>query len=159
MSQYRDDLEAARLRIAQLEDQLNDRPRPPRRIASVVLTVLALAFVALALGAATALFVRPARIAHAEALPADAPPAECSHTWDTPTTVKWVNASRDRTVQTYWVDYQCREVFYQDVPPGATAVQQTFTTHPWRVRDRATHRLLMDITGARTADPRTFTIP
>ncbi len=49
-------------------------------------------------------------------------------------------------IELWWVDFSCREVFYQTVPPGgASAVQSTFETHAWRLRTTGTHELLRDI--------------
>ena len=39
-------------------------------------------------------------------------------------------------VAIYWVDYRGNEIFFGDLNPGATKVQQTFATHRWRVRDK-----------------------
>ena len=49
---------------------------------------------------------------------------------DTPTYVTFRNDT-GRTVRTYWLNYKGRRVFYAEVPPGKSYVQQTYVTHPW----------------------------
>lgn len=38
-------------------------------------------------------------------------------------------------VHIYWVDYHGKEVFYRDLRPAESYVQQTYITHPWRIKD------------------------
>jgi VHL beta domain len=81
----------------------------------------------------------------------DEPPTVCS----TPGRVEpleLVNTCAE-TVDVFWVDYQCRETFAGRVAPGESFEQRTFDTHPWRVRDHATHRLIKEWVGPRMADP------
>jgi hypothetical protein len=65
--------------------------------------------------------------------------ARCAQEWDlrslegrASTSVTFVNNSRGM-IRTYWIDYQGRRVFYAEIPPGGSYVQQTFLTHPWVV--------------------------
>jgi len=39
------------------------------------------------------------------------------------------------TVHAYWIDYQGKEVFYFNLGPAESHVQQTYITHPWRIKD------------------------
>ena len=50
----------------------------------------------------------------------------------TSTSITFVNDSRGM-IRTYWIDYRGTRVFYAEVPPGGSYVQQTFLTHPWVV--------------------------
>lgn len=57
------------------------------------------------------------------------------------------NTCSAETVDVFWVDFQCRESFVGRLAPGEVLRQLTFDTHPWRVRDHATHRLLKEFTA------------
>jgi hypothetical protein len=48
-------------------------------------------------------------------------------------------------VAIYWVDDRGNEIFFEDLNPGSSKVFQTFTTHPWRVRDKKTGQLLKTV--------------
>jgi hypothetical protein len=50
-------------------------------------------------------------------------------------------------VDVFWVDFKCRESFVKRLAPGDTLRQHTYDTHPWRVRDHATHRLVKEWVG------------
>ena len=39
----------------------------------------------------------------------------------------------DEAVKTYWLDYDGKRVFYEDVAPHTSYVQKTWLTHPWVV--------------------------
>ncbi len=80
----------------------------------------------------------------------EAAPSTCS-TDGAPALLQLTNACGVEAVDLYWVNYKCQEVFYRQVKPGEMYAQATFATHPWRVRDHATHRLLKEI--AATALP------
>lgn len=56
-------------------------------------------------------------------------------------TIEVVNQSTD-SVDLYWVNYDCLEQYYQNIPPAGTISQQTYDGHEWVVRD---------ITGAERA--------
>ncbi len=56
-------------------------------------------------------------------------------------------------VDLFWVDFKCRETFVARLEPGASIPQQTFDTHPWRVRDHETHRLLKEWIGPAAPEP------
>lgn len=45
-----------------------------------------------------------------------------------------VNES-SRTIQMFWIDYDCNQVGYRTVEPGGSYIQRTFVTHPWIVID------------------------
>ena len=76
---------------------------------------------------------------------ADGPPTECSQDGN-PEALELVNTCRE-AVDIYWVDYKCREVFAGRAAPGEAWDQHTFDTHPFRVRDHATHRLIKEWVG------------
>jgi hypothetical protein len=42
----------------------------------------------------------------------------------------------------FWVSYECQEVGYGSIEPGTKFQQQTFATHPWRLRNADTGVLL-----------------
>ncbi len=88
----------------------------------------------------------PARVDHCESvsLPEERP-AKCSAANGEPVLLEIVNTCSAAVVDLYWVDYQCKEIFYNQLASGATWRQGTFANHPWRVRDHATHRLLKEI--------------
>ena len=52
-----------------------------------------------------------------------------------------------------WVDFKCRESFVGKLAPGETLGQNTYDTHPWRVRDHATRRLIKEWVGPRQPEP------
>jgi hypothetical protein len=63
-----------------------------------------------------------------------------------------VNTCGD-AVDVYWVDFKCRESFVGKLAPGETLDQNTYDTHPWRVRDHATRRLIKEWVGPRQPEP------
>ena len=65
----------------------------------------------------------------------------CSIRGTTAATIMITN-NRNRAVSVYWVDYQCKEELYQTIQPGGSYTQDTFVTHPWRIRDAADQTLL-----------------
>ncbi|KAJ3280604.1 hypothetical protein HK104_000542 [Borealophlyctis nickersoniae] len=52
---------------------------------------------------------------------------------DQPITIRVLNSSRE-TVDVLWLNYQGEEIWYNTLAPGTDYVQQTYLTHPWRVR-------------------------
>ncbi len=75
---------------------------------------------------------------------ADMKPTVCSTTGE-PVLVELVNNCSDDAVDLYWVNYQCKEIFYHQLAIGETYIQSTYTTHPWRVRAHATHKLVKEV--------------
>ncbi|MDB4943254.1 MAG: beta domain [Labilithrix sp.] len=55
----------------------------------------------------------------------------------------------ERSLDVFWVDASCREVFRGIVAPGSTFWQDSWEGHVFRVRDHATHRLVNEISPAR----------
>lgn len=55
-----------------------------------------------------------------------------------------------RAVQVYWVDYQCQEKLFSDLPVGQTYMISTYATHPWRVRDTVTGALVLEYVASST---------
>lgn len=55
----------------------------------------------------------------------------------------------EASLDVFWVDESCREVFRGLVAPGATFWQDSYEGHVFRVRDHATHRLVSEISPAR----------
>ena len=60
-----------------------------------------------------------------------------------------VNTCSTEPVDLYFVTFFCEEKFYKEIAPGETVHQPTYDTHPWRVRDHATHRLIKEIAPTR----------
>jgi len=83
------------------------------------------------------------------ALP-DEPPAVCS-TDGAPLLLTIVNTCSTEPVDLYWVTFFCEERFFKQIAPGESVFQATYDTHPWRVRDHETHRLLKEIAPTGTA--------
>jgi hypothetical protein len=84
------------------------------------------------------------------ALP-DRDPTVCS-TKGNPEALEMVNTCAD-DVDVFWVDFKCRESFVARVASGQQLGQQTYDTHPWRVRDHATHRLIKEWVGPAQPEP------
>ena len=53
----------------------------------------------------------------------------------------FANNSADRTVNVFWVDFNCRESRFLTLSPGQSDVIQSFVSHPWRIRDAGTNAL------------------
>jgi hypothetical protein len=51
---------------------------------------------------------------------------------DNPTNITFTNATCI-AISIYWLDFEGNRVFYADIPPGVSYVQNTFLTHPWVV--------------------------
>ena len=94
--------------------------------------------------------------------PAPAPTAQpsgtCSQNSSQAVNLPFRNAFTDRSVRLFWVDYGCKEVGYHVLGPGETRVQQTFVTHPWRIRDASTNVLYKEFVPTTTAPPE-VTVP
>src|SRR5579872_2616361 len=50
------------------------------------------------------------------------------------------------TVQTFWLNFQGKRVFYQQLASGAQYDQRTWITHPWVVTDLSGRCLTMHVT-------------
>jgi hypothetical protein len=73
-------------------------------------------------------------------------PAACSGTGTPAAATLTVTNEATCSLELWWVDFSCSELFYQYVPPnGASVTQGTFVTHTWRLRAAGTHELLRDI--------------
>jgi hypothetical protein len=81
------------------------------------------------------------------------PSRACSQNSSQAVNLPFRNGFTDRTVRLFWVDYACNEVAYGVVGPGQTHVQQTFVSHPWRVRDASTNALYKEFIPTTTAPP------
>ena len=79
----------------------------------------------------------------ARTLPGPAPTL-CSKQSATSIQITFVNNTQ-KAVRLSWVDYMCAEMDYGEIAPGASKVQQTFTTHPWRLRDSGTLEVVKDV--------------
>jgi hypothetical protein len=82
---------------------------------------------------------------------ADHEPTVCSEDSARRESLELVNTC-GATVDVFWVDYRCRETFTARVLPGETFRQNTYDTHPWRVRDHQTHHLIKEFVGPRQPD-------
>jgi len=69
----------------------------------------------------------------------------CSTGWSSTANLKIVN-NYNKYVDLYWVDYQCNEVKYVTLNPGVTHLQPSFVTHPWRIRESNSGKLLKQVT-------------
>ena len=69
----------------------------------------------------------------------------CSTGWSNTANLKIVN-NYSQYVDLYWLDYQCNEVKYVTIYPGGTHVQPSYVTHPWRIRESGTGKLLKQVT-------------
>jgi hypothetical protein len=72
--------------------------------------------------------------------------------------IQIVNTCGD-PVDLFWVDFKCRETFVARLAPGETIDHRTYDTHPWRVRDHATHKLIKEWVGPRLPDPPDKPVP
>lgn len=81
----------------------------------------------------------------------DREPTVCS-TKGSPEALEMVNTCSD-DVDVFWVDFKCRESFVARVAPGQQFGQDTYDTHPWRVRDHASHRLIKEWVGPAQPEP------
>jgi hypothetical protein len=71
-------------------------------------------------------------------------PVVCSGVGAPPNATLTVTNNAPCAIELWWVDFTCREVLYQVIPPGST-MQPTVETHAWRLRTSGTHELLRDI--------------
>lgn len=90
--------------------------------------------------------------------PTAQPGAACSQRVGAAVTLTFKNNLADRSVALFWVDFQCNEIRYRDIAPGASYQQPTYVGHPWRMRDAQTNALYKEFTAA-TPTPVTVTIP
>jgi hypothetical protein len=74
----------------------------------------------------------------------------CSVSWNTTTTLKIEN-NHDKYIDVYWMNYQCKEQLYSTVPPGGTLIQPTFVSHPWRIRENGSGKILKQVTPTTSA--------
>jgi len=90
--------------------------------------------VALYLQLALLIFCIQVNVASAETsledLGCSAEPQLSSKQGSVSTSVTFINNS-SRTIRTYWLNYNGRRVYYAEVEPGKSYVQQTYYTHPW----------------------------
>jgi hypothetical protein len=71
------------------------------------------------------------------------------------TSITFVNWS-GRAVNVYWVNYEGMEEFYFELQPGESGKQETYATHPWCVRDKASNAALLAIVA--TEDEQVATV-
>jgi hypothetical protein len=68
------------------------------------------------------------------------------------TYVNFVNRG-NKTVRTYWINYQGQRIFYSQLEPGESYRQQTYLTHPWVITDSRNNCL-----GMRMPEPLETTV-
>lgn len=68
----------------------------------------------------------------------------------TETFVVFSNKS-SHVIDLWWVDYCGTEVFYASINPGTMFMQQSFTSHPWVVRDHLSHNSVLMVVA--TTEP------
>src|SRR6266478_3737810 len=76
---------------------------------------------------------------------ADTAPVVCSTVGVTHAPLMVHNTCGALTIQMFWVNYQCAEMSYGTVAPGQTFNNNSWVSHPWRLRDATTHTLLREI--------------
>jgi hypothetical protein len=76
---------------------------------------------------------------------AESTPTVCSTAGVTHAELMVHNTCGALTIEMFWVNYQCAEMTYGTVAPGQTFVNNSWVSHPWRLRDAATHALLREI--------------
>jgi hypothetical protein len=87
------------------------------------------------------------------------PPAICSAGAVAAASITFVNQA-PCPIEAWWVDYSCHETSYGIVAPGGGALlEQTYTSHVWRLRAAGTEQLLREIPPAVDTTPRTITYP
>jgi hypothetical protein len=75
------------------------------------------------------------------------PGSACSQTSDLNVSLTLNNRSA-RSLNVFWVDYNCAEQAYGTLAPGGNFATSTHPTHPWRLRDAATGTLVFEyVTG------------
>jgi hypothetical protein len=52
------------------------------------------------------------------------------------------------TVQVFWIDFSGKEVLYRELKSGESYTQETFVTHPWRVRTKDSKAIKKTITAS-----------
>jgi hypothetical protein len=76
---------------------------------------------------------------------ADAMPLVCSVAGVTHAELVIHNTCGALTIEMFWVDYKCGEVSYGTIAPGQTFDNNSWVSHPWRLRNATTHALLREI--------------
>ena len=76
----------------------------------------------------------------------------------TATTINWTNNACS-PIEAWWVDFNCIEVYYNDVPAMGMVAQPTFVGHRWRLRAKGTGLLLKEVDPNVDANPRTVVFP
>ena len=100
------------------------------------------------------LFLATPRIAHGRCIiPNTGEVVECNPHSIIGTQFAWFTVANPspRTVLVYWLDYQGREIFYRQLGPGQVYLQRTYVTHPWRVRDANSGRVVAFVTITKLA--------
>ena len=89
-------------------------------------------------------------------VPAATPGQACSVSSDVSVNITFENHS-EKTVNVYWVDYDCNRAIYATLLPDGSYVQGTFATHPWVFVDAETGDVLKEYVAGTTDD--VVTIP
>jgi hypothetical protein len=91
-------------------------------------------------------------------IPTVEPGNACSPQSPLAVTVTFRNATRDRSLELSWVDFQCKEVRYATIAPGGVHSQPTFVSHVWRLRDTETGALYIEFAPT-TSSPSDVSVP
>ncbi len=75
----------------------------------------------------------------------ETPPMTCSETAMDGASLSVFNDCLGLTVEVYWVDYNCSELYYGFADPGSEFTIGSYETHAWRVRNAATGELMREI--------------
>lgn len=81
----------------------------------------------------------------------EATPAKCSTPGGHTVTLALKSTCTTTTLDIFWVDYKCQEIFSGTLAPGETWHQETWDSHPFRLRDHATHRLVKELIAPQVA--------
>ncbi len=107
----------------------------PARIVTVLSGLLAIGAVGVA--------------ARAEAAPIE---SQCSIDSATRVAIAVMNTSPDDTFDIFWVNYRCEEIYKGTIAPGERWDQRTFLSHPWRIREADSGRMVKQfVTNANTS--------
>jgi len=75
--------------------------------------------------------------------PPEGSPTECSMFSSVNVTVTFENHCRTEAIDFFWVNYACLEEKYGTLQPGESVTQNSYATHPWRIRETNSKKLLL----------------
>ena len=81
--------------------------------------------------------------------PAAIPGQACSVSSDVSVNITFENQS-EKTIDVYWIDYDCERALYATLAPKESYVQGTFASHPWVFVDAGTGDVLKEYVAGTT---------